>query len=114
MSGPVTKRKCLTAMLKMSHNKFPSLDAFDVEFYKIFWNVLNDLLLRSYEFLYYPVFSLIHNAKSLLFSYLNAIKTIITIELYRPITLFNIDCKMIATVINSRTKCYLNELIRPG
>ena len=33
---------------------------------------------------------------------------------YHPITLLDIDYKIIASVINSRMKCYLNELIRPG
>ena len=33
---------------------------------------------------------------------------------YRPITLLNYGCMIIATVINSKIKCSLNELIRPG
>ena len=48
MSGPVTKQECLTALLKMSNDKSPGLDGFSVEFYKCFWNDLNDLLLQSY------------------------------------------------------------------
>ena len=32
---------------------------------------------------------------------------------YRPIILLNFDYKIIATVINSRMKCYLYDLIRP-
>ena len=34
MSGPVTKRKCLTALLKMPKNKSPCLDDFSDEFSK--------------------------------------------------------------------------------
>ena len=33
---------------------------------------------------------------------------------YRPMTKLNIDYEIIAAVINSRMKCYLNKLIRPG
>ena len=67
MSGPITKQECLTALLKISHNKSPGLDGFSVEFYKFFWNDFNDLLLQSYHFRMMPVFSLLHNAKALLF-----------------------------------------------
>ena len=52
MYGPVTKQECLTALLKMSNNKFPGSDGFSVEFYKLFWNDLIDLLLQSYQFSY--------------------------------------------------------------
>ena len=52
MSGPVTKQKCLTALLKMSNNKSHGSDGFSAEFYKFFWNDLNDLLLQSYQFSY--------------------------------------------------------------
>ena len=52
MSGPVTKQECLTALLKMSNNNSPGLDGFSVEFYKFFWNDLNDLLLQRYQFSY--------------------------------------------------------------
>ena len=49
MSGPVIKQECLTALLKMSSNKSPGSNGFSVEFYKFFWNDLNDLLLESYQ-----------------------------------------------------------------
>ena len=52
MSEPVTNQECLTALLKMSNNKFSGSDGFSVEFYKFFWNGLNDLLLQSYQFSY--------------------------------------------------------------
>ena len=52
MYGPVTKQGCLTALLKMSNSKLPGSDGFNVEFYKFFWNDLNDLLLESYQFSY--------------------------------------------------------------
>ena len=36
----------------MSNNKSPGLDGFSVEFYKCFWNDINDLHLQSYQFSY--------------------------------------------------------------
>ena len=52
MSQPVTKQKCLTALLKMSNNKSPGSDGFRVECYNFFWNDFNDLLLQSCQFSY--------------------------------------------------------------
>ena len=67
MSRPVTKQECFTTLNKMSNNNSPGSNGFSVEFYKVFWNDLNDFLLRSYQFCVMPVLSLIHNAKALLF-----------------------------------------------
>ena len=48
ISGPVTKQKYLTALLKMYSNKSPGSDGFSVELYEFFWNDFNDLLSRSF------------------------------------------------------------------
>ena len=62
-----------------------------------------------------PLFSLTHKVKALLFRYLNAMKTNQSLpSSYRPTPLLNINNKIIANVINSRMRCYLNEIIRPG
>ena len=67
MSGPVTKQECLTALLKMSNNKSPGSDGFNVEFYKFFWMILMIFFYKAINFCMMPVFALIHNAKALSF-----------------------------------------------
>ena len=114
MSGPITKQECLTALLKMSINKYPGLDGFNVEFYKFFWNDINDLLLQSYQFSYDDGILTDTQREGIFILIPIRNKDPLLPSSYRPITLLNIDCKIIASVINSRMKCYLNELIRPG
>ena len=114
MSGPVTKQQCLTALLKMSNNKSPGLDGFSVEFYKCFWNDINDLLLQSYQFSYDVGVLTDTQREGIIILIPKRNKNPLLPSSYRPITLLNIDYKIIASVINSRMKCYLNELIRLG
>ena len=114
MSGPVTKQECLTALLKMSNNKSPGLDGFSAEFYRCFWNDLNDLLLQSYQFSHDAGVLTDTQREGIIILIPKRNKDPLLPSSYRPITLLIIDCKIIASVINSRLKCYFNELIRPG
>ena len=113
MSGPVTKQKCLIALLKMSNNKSPGSDGFSVEFYKFFWNDLNDLLLQNYQFSYDAGVLTDTQREGIIILIPKRNKDPLLPSSYRPITLLNIDNAIIASVINSRMECYLNELIRP-
>ena len=114
MSGPVTKQDFLTALLKMSNNKSPGSDGFNLEFYKVFWNDLNDLLLQSFQFSYDAGVLTDTQREGIIILIRKCNKDPLLPSSYRPITLLNIDYRIIASVINSRMKCYLNELIRPG
>ena len=114
MSGPVTKQECLAALLKMSNDKSPGLGGFSVEFYKCFWNDFNDLLLQSYQFSYDADVLADTQREDIIILIPKRNKDPLLPSSYRPITLLNIDYKIIASVINSRIKCYLNELIRPS
>ena len=113
MSGRVPKQECLTALLKMSNNKSPCLDGFSVEFYTFFWNDLNDLLLQSYQFSYNAGVLTDTQREGIIILIPKRNKDPLLPSSYCPITLLNIGYKIIASVINSRMKCYLNELIRP-
>ena len=98
----------------MSNNKSPGLDGFSVEFYKCFWNDINDLLLQSNQFSYDAGVLTDTQREDIIILIPKRNKNPLLTSTYRPITLLNIDYKIIASVINSRMKCYLNELIRPG
>ena len=98
----------------MSNNKSPGLDDFGVEFYKFFSKDSNDLLLGSYQFLCDSGVFTDAQREEIIFLIPKRNKDPLLSLSYRPITLLNIDFKMIVTFIESRLKCYLNELIRPG
>ena len=114
MTGPVTKQECVTALLKMSNNKSPDSGGFRMEFYKFFWNDLNDLLLQTYQFSY-DVGVLTDTQREVIIILMpKGSKDPLLPSSYRSITLLNIDYKIIATATNSRMKCYLNKIVRPG
>ena len=114
ISGSVTNQERLTALLKMSNNKSSGSDGFNVEFYKIFWNDLHDLLLQCFQFSYDAGVLTDKQREGIIISIPKRNKDPLLSSSYRPITLLNIDYKLIATVINSRMKYYLNESIRRG
>ena len=98
----------------MSNNKCPGSNGFNVEFYKFFWNDLTDLLLQSYHFSCDANVLTDTQREGIIILIPKRNKDPFLPLSYRSITLLNIDYKITTTVNNSRMKCYLNELIRPG
>ena len=83
-------------------------------FIKFVWNDLNDLLLRSYQFSCDAGVLVDTQCEGNIILISKRNKDPLLPSNYSPITLLSIDDKIIAgTVINSRMKCYINELIRP-
>ena len=85
-----------------------------MEFYKFCWNDLNDLLLQSYKFSYDAGVLTDTQREDIIILIPKRNKDPLLPSNYRPITSLSIEYKIIATVINSRRKCFLNELIRRG
>ena len=98
----------------MSNNKSLGSDGLVWNFIKFFGMISNNLLLQSYQFLYEAGILTDANREGVIILIPKRNKDPLLPLSYCPITLLNIDCKIIATVINSRMKCYLNELIRLG
>ena len=48
--GLLTKTECLEALKKMDCNKTPGSDGLPAEFYKVFWNDIADLFLKSLNY----------------------------------------------------------------
>ena len=114
MSGPVTKQECLTALLKVSNNKSPGSDGFSVNIYKFFGMILMICFYKAAKQFSYDAGVLTDTRREgIIILIPKRNKDPLLLSSYRLITLFNIDYKIIATVFNSRMKCYLDELIRP-
>ena len=71
------------------------------------------MLLQSYQFLYDAGILTDTQREDIIILISEHNKDPLPTSSYRLITLSNIDCKIIATVINSRMNFYFNELIPP-
>ena len=104
----------MTKVLKsMANGKSPGLDSLVVEFYKVFWNQLKQL--------YYEAIMFAKRGKILYVSARRGVtcfvpkrnKDALELKNWRPLTMLNIDHKIIAKAIASRMKTVLHYLIGP-
>lgn len=97
----------------MARNKSPGLDGLTVEFYRTFWTHLGPLFLE--------VVKEIYNCKELSRTMKRGVISLIYkkkgdkkyLKNWRPITLLNVDYKMISKTITSRLKLVLEQIISP-
>ena len=109
--GKVTKEECYTVLKEMKFNKSPGNDGFTVEFYCTFWQVLGDVIVGALNEAY--------EKKMLSNSQKQGVITLIEkdgkdamyIQNYRPITLLNVDYKILSKVLAKRIKQVLGEII---
>ena len=108
----VTKEECKEVLKSFSSNKNPGCDGFTKEFYDIFFETVGDDLVNSY--------SAAFKAGELSISQKRGVITlipkddeyiIIILENWRPITLLNMDEKIIAKIIAKRIETLLPVLI---
>ena len=112
--GIITKEECIQAIKSMSNCKSPGTDGIPIEFYKIFWNDISDILLESFNFSY------VNNALSI--SQKQGIITLLPkkdkdtryLKNWRPISLLNTDYKIMTKCIAFRLKQVLPMIINPN
>ena len=110
--GLVSLNECTIAVKKMKGNKSPGLDGISIEFYQLFWPLLGNLLVEvfneSHEDGKLPqrksqrksVISLIHKKDRA-----DDVKN------YRPISLTNVDYRILAFTLSERLHKVLNNII---
>ena len=95
----------------MNNNKSPGNDGFTVEFYCTFWPVLGDIIVVALNEAY-DKGSLSTSQKQGIITLIEKEgKDAVYIQNYRPITLLNVDYKIISKVLASRIKNVLGEII---
>ena len=97
----------------LSLNKSPGPDGFPVEFYKCFWDPLGPLLLRVANQCFQSnslCDSMKGSATRLLFKKRGDRRDL---KNWRPISLLNVDYKIISKVITTRLSCVLDTIVDP-
>ena len=108
--GLLTKTECLEALKNMECNKTPGSDGLPAEFYKVFWNDIADLFLKSLNYA--------HQTGQLSVTQRRGIIKLIPkkdaepylIKNWRPISLLNSDYKIAAKAIANHFKQVLPNL----
>ena len=109
--GLLTKTECLEVLKNMECDKTPASDGLPAEFYKVFWNDITDLFLKSLNYA--------HQIEQLSVTQRRGIIKLIPkkdaepyfIKNWRPISLLNCDYKIATKAIANRFKQVLPNLI---
>ena len=109
--GLLTEKECEEAVKDMKNGKTPGSDGLTVEFYKIFWQDLKDAILNSFNQLF-QINSLSEIQKQGLITLRpKSSKDLTNLSNWRPISLLNVDYKIMTKTIASRIKTVLKVLI---
>ena len=94
----------------MQLNKSPGEDGLPIEFYRTFWNEIKIYLFNSYKFSL-EFGSLSITQKRGVISLLPKKNDLLLLKNWRPLTLLNVDYKILAKIIATRLKSALIQLI---
>ena len=111
--GKVTYDECISVIKLMKDNRAPGLDGISVEFYKAFWHIFGELLVESFNEAY-DVGSLSESQKCAVISLIFKKGNKHDIGNYRPISLTNVDYKILAFVLANRIQNVIKSIINPN
>ena len=108
--GPITLTECTNALNGMKLNKSPGLDGLTVEFYLKFWSKISLLVFNSFLRSHQNK-ELSRSQKQCVFSLLFKKGDPEKLGNWRPISLLNIDYKILARVLAERLQTILPKII---
>ena len=108
--GKITKFECDAAMKLMKENKSPGLDGLSIEFYKTFWPELANIVIDSFNEAFEDgKLSESQNMSLLSLIFKKGDRTLL--KNYRPISLTNVDYKILAFVLALRIQKTIHNVI---
>lgn len=111
MEQDISVEECFTFLKNMKKNKSPGSDGYTVEFYLHFWNDLKHYMVRSFRESFQQDLLTESQRLGIITCLPKPGKPRQFIKNWRPVTLLNIDYKIISGVISNRIKKHLDNLI---
>ena len=111
--GEISERESLENLKAMPNGKSSGTDGFPVEFYKVFWIDLKDILLSCYVAAFRTGKMSISQRRGIITLIPKKISVPFLLKNWRPISLLNTDYKIATRCIASRLKQVLHSIIHP-
>ena len=108
--GLITFHECELVVKEFKCNKSPGNDGLSIEFYKQFWNEIKHELIDCYNYSL-EIGELSNSQKQAIISLLDKGKDRLYIKNWRPISLLNVDYKIMTKSLANRVKKILPKLI---
>ena len=109
--GNITQGECIAVLKEMKGNKSPGNDGLSVEFYELFWPVIGDIVVMALNEAFVKEELSSSQKQAIIVLIQKEDKDPLQIINYRPISLLNVDYKILAKVLSVRIKKVLGELI---
>lgn len=109
--GSITEEEVKSSIKMMANNKTPGSDGFPVEFYKMFWPEIGHFLIRSLNRAFETGTLSITQRQGVITCLPKGAKPRQFLKNWRPISLLNVDYKILSSCLASRMKAVLPEVI---
>ena len=110
--GLVTEKEVCSVLKNMKNGKSPGTDGYTAEFYKFFWNNIGKFVMESLNESFVTGELSITSKQGLITLLPKGNKPRDLIKNWRPITLLNVDYKLLAGVLAARMKEVLPSIIQ--
>ena len=113
LEGPLGYEECKNVLESFQNDKSPGEDGFTVEFYKLFYDLLSENLLACLHEAYEENEFTISQRRGIITLLPMEDGSLLDLHNWRPITLLNVDLKIVAKAIAKRLETVLPNLIHP-
>ena len=104
-------KECSEALSQLKNNKSPGCDGFPVEFYKFFWNKIKYFVYDSYKWAFENKKLSSDQKRGIIMLIPIKGKDLCQLKSWRPISLLNIDYKILTKALAMRLQNVLNKII---
>ena len=107
----INENECKKALLELKNNKTPGCDGLPVEFYKFFWNKVKCLILDSFHWSFKNKQLSLDQKRGIINLVPKPGKDLCQLKNWHPISLLNVDYKILTKILANRLQSCLDEII---